>query len=714
MSNPILRDIKAALFDVDNTLLATHEFMGAHLRRTVRRLKNKGLKQLSLPSEQGIQEVLSQNIGFDEFFQKVFKGKSGKKPLWEIVLEEYRKDSYDYVIPPTPGALDAIRFLKEQGIVIGIVTNRLKGLTERLEQSGFTVTDFSILTQPPAPEHKKPHPNAFTEALKHLKQLNIHPDQVVMFGDHTDDYYGASYHNIRFVGVLHGATPREEFLKHYQEDELLVTDLGNMQEILATVVRVHAYRTSITNTSAIDGRHAWISSPLRHYFSEYALHRYRIHVEVEHVIALSEEYKGSIVRTMSRKEKEFLRSLAQQFSPHEAYEVLQYDHLHRNGIGPTEHDVKSCELWIREKLQRTSLEDVSAQIHLLTTSEDINNLAYKRMVSAAVTDVVLPSLQTVMALLAEEAKTYQNDPLMGRTHMQPASPTTFGKIFAGYLSRMLDGMERLSSVKLTGKINGAVGNYNAFIAAYPDTDWISYSQRLCERLGLECELITDQRGTHADMIRAFQALQEINNVLRDLATDLSLYAGIGSMYFSTVATHVGSSVMPHKVNPWFAEVAESNATKANYLINCFSNELDVSRLQRDLSDHDYERSYGEALGYMLVTIEHIRIALTLVKPDTATARKELRRHPEVVTEAIQTILRKYGRTDAYDALKVVFRGKRSTTVEDLQTFVKKLKIALPVKKELMAVLDPEIYVGLAPELTELVLKRYQKSQEPKQ
>jgi len=296
---------------------------------------------------------------------------------------------------------------------------------------------------------------------------------------------------------------------------------------------------------------------------------------------------------------------------------------------------------------------------------------------------------------------------MGRTHMQPASPTTFGKIFAGYLARYTVGITRLQEITLTGKINGAVGNYNTFVAAYPEIDWKGYSAYLCRALGFDTALWTDQRGTHNDVIHLFQALQEIGNITRDLAQDLSLYASLRTIYFAKVESHVGSSVMPHKINPWFAEVAEGSIKKANGMINTFANELDVSRLQRDLSDHEFERSYGEACGYILVGLKHLEIALSLIIPDVDYAKQELQEHPEVVTEALQTILRVHGRTDAYDLLKQKVRGAH-IQIEELRIFVEMLDVTPEMKQQMQSVLNPLAYIGLAKELAQDAVYEYQR------
>ena len=694
----LLKEIKAVIFDADNTLLATNEFVIRNLKKTVMRLQTNG-QNIIMPSDEKITAVLAKNLPFEQIFTELFN------ELSEISLANYREQAVNESYQATTGAVEAVNELITAGFVVGIVTNRVKMLAERLQQAGFDSTKFSFICQPPADEFRKPHPRSLDIALKFLKEKNIYPDQTVMFGDHPDDYYPAKYNGLKFVGVLQGGTSRQEFTMLGLENKIIVDNLIDVITTLEQMVMVHTYQTSLSRTSALDGRHAIFTYSLRHYFSESALHQYRIKIEIEHLIALSDFFSGTVIRRLSDEEKKQLKLLYENFSWHESYEILQYDHLGRGNIGPTEHDVKSCELWLKEKLTDTNLADLIPYLHYFVTSEDINNLAYKLMLKDAIKEIFYPTIIEITDRLGELANKYIPDPVMSRTHLQPASPTTFGKIFANYLSRLTDGLTQLNKLQFKGKLNGAVGNYNCFVAVYPDLDWPGYSVTLTEHLGLENEMWTDQRGSHTDMISVFQALQTIGNIIRDLAGDLSLYAGFGTMYFAKVDSHAGSSVMPHKINPWFAEVAEGNIKKANYLINGLSNELDVSRLQRDLSDHDWERSYGEAFGYILVAMEHLKIALSLIIPNTDFAYQELINHPEVVTEAIQTILRKNKVESAYDLLKKEFRGQKPTS-EDIRSFIMKLPVADLVKGEILAVCNPENYLGLSVELTQKAIEKY--------
>jgi len=697
-------EIKAVIFDVDNTLLATDEFVVRNIQNTIGRLKNTGVSFVE-PSLEVLKSVQAKNLAFEDIFKELFVGHCAERELWEVVLENYREHAKNEKYCATTGALEAIKLLKNAGMVVGLVTNRVKMLAERLEQAGFNTADFAFMCVPPVPEFKKPHPRAFEEAINHLLSLGIRPEQTIMFGDHLDDYYSSFYQNIHFVAILRGQTPREEFLRAGILNNLIFDDLGSIENSLNNVVVVDRYKKSLNSTSALDGRHGAITYGLRHYFSEYALYRYRVRVEIEHLITLSEFFQGHVVRLISQEEKCKLRALYESFSEHNAFEILQYDHLGRNGIGPVEHDIKACEMWIREKLLENNLIDLAPFVHFFVTSEDINNIAYKLMIKNCFKDIFLPSVALIMNKLSALTEKYADSPVMGRTHLQPASPTTFGKIFGGYLVRLVRATERLCNIEFTGKLNGAMGNYNTFIAAFPDLDWVGYSKEFVGHFGLSCELWTDQRGTHVDVITALQVVQEVGNVIRDMAQDISIYAALGTMFLTKVDSHAGSSVMPHKINPWFAEVAEGNIKKANWLIGALSSELDVSRLQRDLSDHDLERSYGEAVGYVFVAIKHIDIAINLIRPDLTHAKEELLHNPQVVTEAIQTILRKYGCVDAYECIKKESRGKQ-TTLEDLRKFVVGLEVEERVKQEILTVMDPEQYTGLARSLALKALDFY--------
>ncbi len=707
MMNLLEKEIKAVIFDADNTLLATNKFVLDGIKKIVLRLNSSENLNITLPTDETIKSIQTKNLPFEDVFKELFPGEISGTNLANYILKSYRTYTSEAKYEATLGAKEAVTKLINAGIVVGIVTNRTTMLKERLVEVGFDVSHFSFMCAPAQKEFSKPHPRAFEEAVNYLSKLKIHTHETVMFGDHVDDYYSSHCLGIPFVAVLQGEQTRNDFLKAGVDERLIIGDLHEAENILKKVVEIRHYTYSLSAVSALDGRYRIFTESLRHYFSEYAFYKYRVQVETEHIIAISEFFKGEIIRPLSGEEKMLLRALYQNFSEHEAFEILQYDHLGRHGIGPLEHDTKSVEVWVAEKIQNTSLHDIVSYIHIYLTSEDTINFAQKTMIAEAINNIVVPTIYKLTDNLADLSTKFATDPVMARTHFQPASPTTFGKIFATYLSRLTDGLERLHSIQFTTKANGAVGNYNAFVATHPHLGWIGYSEELSSRFGFATALWTEQRGTQNDVIRMFQALQETNNVIRDIAQDLSFYSGLKTMYFSKVASHVGSSVMPHKINPWFAEVSEGNCKKVNSLINGLSNELDVSRLQRDLSDHDWGRSYGEIVGYFLVALEHLNIAFGLIHPDLEYADSELTTHPQVVSEAIQTILRVHGVQDAYNLLKDRTRGKNMTS-DDLIVFIEELPATQIVKEQLLKVTDQKKYVGLAASLTHSAVEKYQK------
>lgn len=703
VKNNFLKGVKGVILDIDNTLLATNEFVLRNINKTIARLHFAGY-DIVTPSEEEIKSVQAKNPPFEDIFKMLFVGTIEDKAAWEVVLQDYRDHVKEENYVATPGALELVNWFNREKIKIGLVTNRVKMVEERLRQAGFSVDQFFFICQPQSPDLAKPHPKSLDLALEKFRAVGITPEELVSFGDHPDDYYSAFYNRVEFVAVLQGLVSREEFKNIGLLDLQIVKDLGSGLDALQGLEKIKLYKNSLSQPAALTGRHALIGNKLTNYFSEYALHKYRIKAEIEHLIVLSEFSDGKIVRLMTLEEKKTLRAFYENFSLNDAWEVLQYDHLGRNDTGPTEHDVKSCELWLKEKIAN-QFGDLIPSLHLFLTSEDINNLAYKMMLTGAVNEEFAPQVVKICEKLRMLADKYESSALLGRTHLQPASPTTFGKVFAGYLSRFTRALISLSEARLFGKVNGAVGNYNAFQVAYPEYNWFNYSKLLTANLGLETELWSDQRGPVWDMIKVFGIIQEIGNVARDLAQDISLYAGFGLVDLIKIDSHVGSSVMPHKVNPWFAEVAEGNIKKANYLFNVFANELNVSRLQRDLSDHDLERSYGEAIGYVLVALDHLQVALNLLKPNEENAKKELLSHPEVLSEAIQTIMRVNGVPEAYEKVKMVFRGQK-VGWNEMPEIISGLGLPFVVEEKIINILLPEQYFGLARELTKEAIQFY--------
>lgn len=698
--------IKAVIFDVDNTLLATNRAIVKGVRMAVARLNEIEKIPITLPNDEMIAAAVRKNLAFENIFIELFPGELFGTPKATYVLENYRTHAAELIYEPISGAIQTVSQLVASGIVVGLVTNRVALLENRLTEAGFDISLFAFICSPAHSNFSKPHPQAFDDAIAHVAARGIKTAETLMCGDHIDDYYSAHARDLEFVAIAHDEQSKKIFRDVGLAEPLILNSLVGAENIMATVVMLRQYKYSLHATSAIDGRHRLLTQSLQYYFSESAFYQYRVQVEIEHIIALSEFYNGTIIRPLSGEEKKQLRLLYQNFSENEAFEILQYDHLGRNGVGPLEHDTKAVEMWIAEKIANTSLNDIISFVHIFLTSEDVINIAQKMAITDSINEQIIPKIYQLTDVLADLAVRYAHDPVMGRTHFQPASPTTFGKIFATYLSRLTDGLDRLHSIECTIKINGAVGSYNSFMASYPEINWVDYSQEFSRRFNCGVSLWTEQRGTQNDTVRVFQALQEINNIVRDSAQDISLYAGLKTLYFTKIASHVGSSVMPHKINPWFAEVTEGNCKKVNALINGLSNDLDVSRLQRDLSDHDWGRSYGEIIGYFLVALEHLNQAFTMIHPDVEYAKKELLENPQIVSEAVQTILRTHEVPHAYTLVKDLTRGTQFTSNE-WTDFIEQLSVSELVKKQLRSVSNPCAYVGASAVLAHSAVQKYQ-------
>lgn len=455
------------------------------------------------------------------------------------------------------------------------------------------------------------------------------------------------------------------------------------------------YFSALGSLSSCDGRHILKTFPLREYFSEFALHKYRVLVELKHLLKLSEVLHFPL-------DKEVIK-IHSSFSQADAEAIAAYDHFGRNGIGPVEHDMKAVELFLQEKLP----EHVHPWIHFGLTSEDVNNIAYTCMIRDALRDVWLPSLLTLCTSLKKLAASYKEVPLLSRTHGQPASPTTFGKEMAVFLHRFCCEIKELREIKFSAKLNGSVGNYHAFVAAnIPNIDWIAYSQSFVESFGFECELLTNQRGPKNRLVQLFQTLIRVNAILKDLDIDLWLYTQNGLLLQKPTQSHVGSSVMPHKINPWFVESSEGNCELSTALFELFSRELDVSRLQRDLSDSNLERNYGLAFGYSLIALKYTDAFLQKIIVDAENMLRELRGHPEVLAEAYQTILRMKGNTRAYDLFKEFFRKNKCWSTEEVQRFIDTLTVDDATKRHLKD-MQVEKYVGHAPQLVDIALQEFE-------
>lgn len=444
----------------------------------------------------------------------------------------------------------------------------------------------------------------------------------------------------------------------------------------------------LTATSPLDGRYRKKVEALSEYFSEWALMRYRVRVEALYLIALAEV---EVVRRINSREKKLLINLFDQFDKKDAQRIKSIEKK-------INHDVKAVEYFVKTKLTGTSLEDIKEFVHFALTSEDVNNLAYSLMIKDCLRQVYLPQLDALIKAISDLVKIYKSVAMLGRTHGQPASPTTLGKELAVFSHRLNAQVKTLP--QLTGKLNGAVGNYNAHQIAFPQVNWLKFSRRFIGSLGLEVNLVTTQIESHDTWAQTFHSLVRINNIILDFNRDLWQYISLNYLVQKTVKTEVGSSTMPHKVNPIDFENSEGNLGIANSLLNHLANKLSISRLQRDLSDSTVSRNIGVALSHSFLALGSTIKGLSKVTVNEPVISQDLSDHPEVVTEAIQVILRREGMRLPFEQLKQLTRGKK-ISLREIYQFVDSLKLPTKLKRELKKV-RPKNYLGLASKLTELI------------
>ena len=447
----------------------------------------------------------------------------------------------------------------------------------------------------------------------------------------------------------------------------------------------------LTALSPLDGRYHGKVSALRPYFSEYALIRYRVQIEIEWFKALSQEPEIGEVSAFSANVVEYLDDLITNFSEADAEAVKAIE-------GRTNHDVKAIEYWLKQRLMQNS--EIIAPlefIHFACTSEDINNLSHGLMLMHSRDRVMLPALENIITRLCDMAHQLATTPMLARTHGQPATPTTLGKEIANFIHRLKRASKRLSGIVMLGKINGAVGNYNAHLAAYPDLDWERLSRGFVERLGLEFNPYTTQIEPHDAIAELLDAYSRVNTVLLDLDRDLWGYISLGYFKQSTRAGEIGSSTMPHKVNPIDFENSEGNLGIANALLRHLSEKLPVSRWQRDLTDSTVLRNLGVALGHTLLAYDSCSKGLNKLEVSPERLVQDLENAWEVLAEPIQTVMRRYGVPNPYEQLKELTRGKGGITKQMLHQFIGGL--ALPeVEKARLLKMTPQSYTGKASEL----------------
>ena len=461
----------------------------------------------------------------------------------------------------------------------------------------------------------------------------------------------------------------------------------------------------LTAVSSIDGRYRDASAPLVEYLSEYALIKSRVRIECEYVIALSHE-KGAGVRKFTAEEIELLKTV-ENVSLEDARLVKQIEKEGHGDIPATNHDVKAVEYFIKEKLKGTSLEDISERVHFALTSEDCNSVAYGLMLRDAFEHVILPGLEPIEKSLEFAAEKHAGTAMLARTHGQPASPTTFGKEMKVFLERLRKQVDKLKVSTISVKLGGATGNYNAHVIAVPEVDWMAFAHKFVDGLNaegkdkkhfmkLELNEFTTQIEPHDTYAEMFDAMRRINTILIGLSQDLWRYISDGWVMQKPKSGEVGSSTMPHKVNPIDFENAEGNLGVANALFEHFSRKLPISRLQRDLSDSTVERVFGTAFAHTLVGYKSLTKGFAKISLNEEVTREALAAHPEVLAEAIQTVLRHEGVENAYEALKELTRG-RTVTMAMLAEFIVSLSLNAKSKKRLQE-LTPETYIGLAAEI----------------
>jgi adenylosuccinate lyase len=447
----------------------------------------------------------------------------------------------------------------------------------------------------------------------------------------------------------------------------------------------------LTALSPLDGRYRDRISKLSDYFSEFGLIRYRVLVEVEWLKALCAAEALDDIPSLSPITLRQLDAVVRDFSVIDAEAVKQIE-------ARTNHDVKAIEYWLKEELSdNTEIAGITPFVHFACTSEDINNLCHALMLRDSRMQVMLPAVDALIERLTWLAHSTASLPMLSRTHGQPATPSTLGKEMANFIHRLRRQRARVANVSLTGKINGAVGNYNAHLAAYPGFDWEMFCRNFVEKLGFEFNTYTTQIEPHDSIAELFDAWTGLNTVLLDLDRDVWGYISIGYFKQKVKEDEVGSSTMPHKVNPIDFENSEGNLGLANALLSHLSSKLPISRWQRDLTDSTVLRNMGAALGYSLLAYDACLRGLNKLEPDPRRLADDLNANWEVLAEPIQTVMKRYGIEDAYEQLKVLTRGKAGINRDTLREFIRGLAIP-SVEKERLLALTPATYTGLAERL----------------
>jgi adenylosuccinate lyase len=452
---------------------------------------------------------------------------------------------------------------------------------------------------------------------------------------------------------------------------------------------------ALNAVSPLDGRYAKHIDPLRPIFSEYGLIKKRVHIEIEWLVALSLDPELKEIPRFNQTTQKKLKTAAHKFSLKDAQAVKTIEQT-------TNHDVKAIEYWLKKTFKNDkSVMKVSEFIHFACTSEDINNLAYALMLKEGIENVILPKIEAIKNDLKGFAKQYADVALLARTHGQTASPTTLGKEFANVAYRLERQIKSLKTQPILGKINGAVGNFNAHLIAYPKKDWNKFSQKFIKALGLSYNEYTTQIEPHDFAAEIFNNLSLINTILIDLNRDIWSYISIGYFKQRMKKNEVGSSTMPHKVNPIDFENSEGNLGLANAILRHLSEKLPISRWQRDLTDSTVLRNIGVAFGYSLIAYQSLGRGLGKLQVNQVRINEDLDNAWEVLAEPIQTIMRKRGIANPYEKLKELTRGNQNIDRVSLHQFINTLELPMQDKKTLLN-LSPQSYIGLAAKLAKKI------------
>jgi len=445
--------------------------------------------------------------------------------------------------------------------------------------------------------------------------------------------------------------------------------------------------SSLTAISPIDGRYARKTAALRPYFSEYGLIYHRLVVEVRWLQALSRNAGIDEVPVFSSEANQLLENIITNFTVEQARRIKEIE-------ATTNHDVKAVEYFLKEQVSGTEeLSTISEFFHFACTSEDINNLSHALMLKSARDDILIPELDHIIGELKRLAHENADVSMLSRTHGQTASPTTLGKEMANVAYRLQRQLDQIKKIPLLGKINGAVGNYNAHLSAYPDINWPEFSKQFVESLQLSWNPYTTQIEPHDYIAELFDSLSRFNNILIDFSRDIWSYISIGYFKQKTIAGEVGSSTMPHKVNPIDFENAEGNLGIANAVLGHLSSKLPISRWQRDLTDSTVLRNLGTGFGHMLIALDSLKRGINKLEVNSQAIADDLDSNWEVLAEPIQTVMRRYGVEQPYEKLKALTRGQ-SINAEIIREFVEQLDIPDTAKQQLIE-MTPGSYTGNA-------------------